>query len=114
MPRRGLGTSGPVPCTRGHSVARTQAKVSTGDGFAPQNASALCSALLCSRFEGVTGMHPERCYATFIPNLEQVMNFLVKNFSAQIHASRSVKKLGMSEQSLKLNQKGHQGGGKFN
>lgn len=72
------------------------------------------SALLCSRFEGVTGMHPEHCYATFIPNLEQVMNFLVKNFSAQIHASRSVKKLGMSEQSLKLNQKGHQGGGKFN
>lgn len=71
------------------------------------------SALLCSRFEGVTGMHPERCDATFIPNLEQVMNFLVKNFSARIHASRQVKKLGMSEQSLKLNQRGHQKGGKF-
>lgn len=75
MPSRGLGTSGLAPCTHGRSVAGTQAKVSTGDGFAPQNAPVLCSALLCSRFEGVTGMHPERCYATFIPNLEQVMNF---------------------------------------
>lgn len=44
MPRRGLGTSGPAPRTRGRSVARTQTKVFTGDGFAPQNALALCSA----------------------------------------------------------------------
>ena len=52
-------------------------------------------------------MHPERCYATFIPNLEQVTNFLVKNLPAVIHASGTVKKLGTSEQSLKLNQRGH-------
>lgn len=111
MPRKGLGTLGPAPYTRGRSIASTQAKVSTGDCFAPQ--MHWHSALLCSRFEGETGMHPEHCYATFIPTLEQVMNFLVQNFSAQIHTSRNVKKLGMSEQSLKMNQRGHQGGGKF-
>lgn len=71
------------------------------------------SVLLCSRFEGVTGTHPEHCYATFIPNLEHLMNFLVKNYSAWIYASRNIKKLGMLEQSLKMNQRGHQGGGKF-
>ena len=85
-------------------VARTQANVSPGDGFAPHRRT---SILLCSRFEGATHMHPERCYATFIPNLERVTNFLVKNLPAVIHASGTVKKLGTSEQSLKLNQREH-------
>lgn len=65
------------------------------------------STLLCSRSEGVTHMHPERCYATFSPNLEQVTNFSVENLSAVIHSSGTVKKLGTSEQSLRLNQRGH-------
>ncbi|KAJ7411220.1 calmodulin [Willisornis vidua] len=71
------------------------------------------AAAIQVRLEGVTWIHPERRYATFIPNLEQVMSFLVKNLSAVIHTLRNVKKLGMSEQSLKLNQSGHWGGGKL-
>lgn len=68
---------------------------------------------LCSRFEGMTYMHPEWCYAALIPNLERAMNLLVKNLSAVIHASGTVKKLETSEQSLKLNQRGARGGVKL-
>lgn len=49
-------------------------------------------------------MHPERCYAAFIPKLggrEGVMIFLVKNLPAVIHASGTAKMLGTSEQSFR-------------
>jgi len=91
MPRRGLGKSGPAPRTRGRFVARTQAGVSTEGGFAPHRRA---GTLLCSRSEGAAHRHPERCHATFIPDLEQVTNFLV--LPAGIHASGTVKKLGTS------------------
>lgn len=56
----------------GVSLPGPKASVSTEDGFAPHRRT---SAPLCSRFEVATYRHPERCYATFIPNLEQVTNF---------------------------------------
>lgn len=103
-PRKGLGKSGPALHVCGRSVARTQACIFTKDGFPPHRCT---STLLPSRSEGATYTYLERCYATFTPNLECVTNFLVKNLSAVIRTSEAVKKLGTSEQSLKLNQRGH-------
>lgn len=105
MPRKGLGKSGPAAHTRGRFVARTQASVSTKMVLLQTDATALCSApdLRVRHTCTLSG-----AYAAFIPNLERVTNFLVKNLSAVIHASGAVKKLGTSEKSLKLNQRGHE------